>query len=162
MVKFVAALMGAFGLVMLVSALLEARFVLMARPAQAVVVRHVAREGSSVRSETVKLSGRAPESRIVSDRYVGQAAVLQFEVGGRKVEFEGQVHGVDSPYPVGSRLEIVYDPWNLEHAVVADEAPGWAGVLGGAFFGSIVAGGGLLAMIAFGGWKRYFPNFRLG
>ena len=155
------AAVGILGLLMIVSALLEARFALMSRSTTAVVVRLAALEGTTARSEQVRIQGRPIETRLVSDRYLGEAPVLEFEVDGRKVEFFGQVQGTTSSYPIGARVEIIYDPWNPERALIAAEAAPWAGVLGGAFFGAVLVFVALAALVVFGGWGRYFPSFRL-
>lgn len=159
--KAVALAMMGFGLMMVVSAVLEARVVVMQRPATATVVRHVAARGSTTRTEATHVQGRGIEQKMVTEGYVGMAPVLRYEVDGRALELQGQVLGVDSPYPIGARVEIVYDPWRPQRAVVKDEANGWGGVLGGAAFGAILAILGFVGMLAAGGWRRYFPSFRL-
>lgn len=153
--------MGLLGALMIVSALEQARFTVMARRAEAVVVRYVAKEGSSPRTERVQVQGKPIESRIVSGTFLGQAPVLRFTAGDQAVETEGLAHQVDAPFPIGTSLTVLYDPLFPRNAQLEEDAQGWGGVVASAFMGAVVLGGALLVMIVFGGWDRYFPNFKL-
>ncbi len=150
-----------FGLLVVASAAEQARFALMARRADAVVVGYVEKEGSTARSETTQIHGKGLETRLVTDKFRGQAPVFRFTVAGEAVEFSGLVHQVGAPYPIGTQLTVLYDPLFPRNAELEEDAQGWAGVLASAFFGAVVLGGAVLVMIVFGGWSRYFPNFRL-